>query len=166
MRVLRAGEMEEAVKTWTNSFSRNVESQILVVHTPRVVLGVKYTARPWNFRALLDVTGSGGADLYLEALGGKHVTQGIKAVPLLYEGLWGCVFPSFSGWNQLKILTLKLGWVGSCFPLWPRPRLCSSRALSVLAAPGTTPGLQPAPVGGGPLASGLSLQPSGPVPVA
>lgn len=163
MRVLRAGEMEEAVKTWTNSFSRNVESQVLVVHTPRVVLGVKYTARPWNFRALLDVIGAGGADLYLEALGGKQVTQGIKAVPLLYEGLWG-VFSS--GWNQLKILTLKLGWVGSCFPLWPRPRLCSSQALIVLAALGTTPGLQPAPVGGGPLASGLSLQPSGPVPVA
>lgn len=44
--------------------------------------------------------------------------------------------------------------------------LCSSRALTVLAALGTTPGLQPAPVGGGPLASGLSLQPPGPVPVA
>lgn len=100
MRVLRAGEMEEAVKTWTNSFSRNVESQVLVVHTPRVVLGVKYTARPWNFRALLDITGAGGADLYLEALGGKHVTQGIKAVPLLYEGLWGCFFSPQVGTNS------------------------------------------------------------------
>lgn len=47
-----------------------------------------------------------------------------------------------------------------------RSSLCSSCALSVLAAVGTTPGLQPTPVGGGPLACGLSLQPSGPVPVA
>lgn len=39
-------------------------------------------------------------------------------------------------------------------------------ALIVLPALGTTPGLRPAPVGGGPLASGLSPRPPGSVPVA
>lgn len=101
LRALRAGEMKEAVKTWTNSFSRNVESQVLVVHTPRVVLGVKYTARPWNSRALLDVTGAGGADLYLEALGGKHVTQGSKLYPSFMKDFGGVFFsPSQVGTNS------------------------------------------------------------------
>lgn len=96
----------------------------------------------------------------------QHVTKGIKTALLLCEGLWGGFFSILSRLEpaQDSNFEVVLGWfllssmATSC--------LCSSRALTVLAALGTTPGLQPAPVGGGPLASGLSLQSPGFVPVA
>lgn len=117
-----------------------------------------------DFRAPLDVTGAGGAHLSLEAWGGNMSPKGSRLHPSFVKDSGVVIFP-LPGWNQLKIIPLKWCGVGPCFLPWPRPPLCSSRALTMLAALGTTPGLQPAPVGGGPLASGLSLRPPGSMPV-